>query len=35
MKEKEELMVTLQDTVNDLQLENDRIESLKSKGINN
>ena len=34
-KEKEELMVTLQDTVNDLQLENDRIESLKSKGINN
>ena len=31
--EKEELMGTLQDTVNDLQNENDRLESIKNKTI--
>ena len=33
--EKEELMGTLQDTVNDLQNENDRLENIKNKTINN
>ena len=32
--EKEELMGTLQDTVNDLQNENDRLESIKNKTLN-
>ena len=32
--EKEELMGTLQDTVNDLQNENDRLEGIKNKTIN-
>jgi len=32
--EKEELMGTLQDTVNDLQKENDRLESIKQKSLN-
>ena len=31
--EKEELMGTLQDTVNDLQNENDRLESIKNKTL--
>ena len=33
--EKEELMGTLQDTVNYLQNENDRLENIKNKTINN
>jgi len=32
--EKEELMGTLQDTVQDLQNESDRLESIKDKTIN-
>ena len=32
-KEKEELMITLQDTVNDLQTESDRLEELKTKSV--
>ena len=32
--EKEELMGTLQDTVNDLQNENDRLEGIKNKTLN-
>ena len=32
--EKEELMGTLQDTVNDLQSEHDRLENIKNKTIN-
>ena len=32
--EKEELMTTLQDTVNDLQNENDRLENIKNKTKN-
>jgi hypothetical protein len=31
--EKQELMITLQDTVNDLQTESDRLEELKTKPI--
>ena len=32
--EKDELMVTLQETVNDMQLENDKIDNLKDQGRN-
>jgi hypothetical protein len=32
-KEKEELMITLKDTVNDLQTESDRLEEIKTKSI--